>query len=250
MNSKNCEDILKKILDEMREMRKDVREIQTSVNSSSGTLRKMMTGFQTGAYPNDAFNKFAVNLQNLGQAVSVTQNITPDGPKTSSSPGNNTLNERSASGLTSSNDTNTVNAGSGSTHVSSAATSLVSTPLHPGGIPKELEKQLFGSMSTDSSFTLNEMEHYRFNDVSLTISNDSSPGNDQIPKRQIILQVEHSPTSPGSNSERTRTQEYNQDDRENRGGTTNQGNQDNEDDTENRGGSTILDGSENQGDSN
>ena len=223
MNSKNCEEILKEILDEMREMRKDVREIQTSVNSSSGTLRKMMTGFQTGAYPNDAFNKFAVNLQNLGQAVSVTQNITPDGPKTSSSPDNNTLNESSVSGLTSSNDTNTVNAGSGSTHVSTVATSLVSTPLHPGGIPKELEKQLFGSMSTDSSFTLNEMEHYRFNDVSLTISNDSSPGNDQIPKRQIILRVENSPTSPGFNSERPRRPEDNQEDQESPDGPDSQG---------------------------
>ena len=60
MNSENCENILKEILDEMREMekvqkgmRQDVGKMQTSVDSSSDTFQKMRN-FQTGwgAAPN------------------------------------------------------------------------------------------------------------------------------------------------------------------------------------------------------
>ena len=207
MNSESCENILKEIRDEMKEMngslkkmKEGVGKIQNIVDSSehynfltADTLQKMMRGFQTdwGAAPvielyQAAMNKIVPGIPSF-----------PDVPTTSSSLDNNSTNESSASGLTGYNGANTVPIG------------LMSTPLNPGRLSKEDE--IF--ISTDSSFGSKGQYVYNKN---FEIFPDSSVSSERLAEEQNIPQDENY-LSPSSNSKGT--QEDHQDGSTNQGGS-------------------------------
>ena len=240
MNSENCAEILKQILHEMREMRRDVGNIQTSAASSSDTLQNMLTGFQTGAIPIDAFNNFAVSVQNLGQsAINNTGFSTSlDAPTDSSAPDNKTPNKSLASELMSSNGTNTVPV----TSATSSATNSAYTALKPSGndVPVSSTSDLLNQCQT---LMKTEKEQFKelFPDKDVHAISDGV-NNLFIAEGQNMR--EDSTTSSGSNSDLPCKQEVNQDDTENQDGPTNP------DDPVNQEGPNSQGGSQSQGVSN